>query len=80
MSGELVAPMPTSDAASPGADESATPDLPYDPTGPDRDCGDFQRWERAQAFFEAAGGPADDRHRLDQDGDGVACELLPGAP
>lgn len=50
---------------------------PYDPHGPDRDCGDFSTQSAAQAFFEAAGGPAGDPHRLDGDGDGVACESLP---
>ena len=46
----------------------------YDPLGPDRDCGDFNTQSQAQAFFEAAGGPASDRHRLDRDKDGRACE------
>ncbi|MEO8391434.1 MAG: MBL fold metallo-hydrolase [Chloroflexota bacterium] len=54
-----------------------TPGLPYDPTGPDRDCRDFQTHEIAQAFFIAAGGPAHDPHRLDGDNDGIACEALP---
>jgi micrococcal nuclease len=51
----------------------------YDPSGPDRDCGDFPTWAEAQDFYEAAGGPATDRHRLDGDSDGIACETLPGA-
>jgi micrococcal nuclease len=51
--------------------------LPYDPFGPDRDCGAFSTHAEAQRFFEAAGGPASDRHRLDGDHDGVACESLP---
>jgi micrococcal nuclease len=50
---------------------------PYDPSGPDRDCGDFATHAEAQAFFEAAGGPASDPHRLDGDSDGIACETLP---
>ena len=33
------------------ANASATADLPYDPNGPDRDCGDFDRWDQAQAFY-----------------------------
>jgi micrococcal nuclease len=49
----------------------------YDPFGPDRDCGHFSTHAEAQAFFLAAGGPATDRHRLDADRDGVACETLP---
>jgi len=52
----------------------------FDLLGPDRDCGDFATHKEAQAFFEAAGGPADDRHRLDGDGDGEACEGLPQTP
>lgn len=51
--------------------------LRYDPNGPDRDCGDFTTHQEAQAFFLAGGGPGRDRHRLDGDGDGIACESLP---
>lgn len=40
----------------------------------DKDCSDFATQEEAQAFFEANGGPQQDPHRLDKDGDGVACE------
>ena len=54
--------------------------LLYDPFGPDRNCGDFSRWIDAQAFYQAAGGPGSDPHRLDGDGDGIVCESLPGAP
>lgn len=53
---------------------SVHPALRYDPAGPDRDCADFATQEEAQAFFEAAGGPAEDPHRLDRDRDGLACE------
>ncbi|WP_052360720.1 thermonuclease family protein [Oceanobacillus manasiensis] len=50
----------------------------YDPNGPDRDCGDFNTQGEAQIFFEAAGGPHEDPHRLDgNDGDGLVCESLP---
>lgn len=49
-------------------------ELPYDPNGPDRDCNDFSDQKTAQAFFEAAGGPGIDPHRLDGDGDGFVCE------
>jgi micrococcal nuclease len=67
---------PTSQA--PGAPAPTVSDaLPYDPNGPDRDCGDFATHAEAQAFFEAAGGPGSDPHRLDGDHDGVACETLP---
>ena len=43
----------------------------------DRDCGDFATQADAQAFYLANGGPAADPHRLDAEGDGVACETLP---
>ena len=55
-------------------------DLPFDPNGPDRNCGDFSSWWNAQNFYLASGGPVLDPHRLDRNGDGVACESLPGAP
>ena len=71
----------------PGAPSSSTPTatatpsgLLYDPNGPNRDCGDFPTWRQAQDFYVAAGGPGSDRHRLDGDKDGVACESRPGAP
>lgn len=49
---------------------------PYDPFGMDRNCTDFTSQAEAQAFFIAAGGPKNDRHRLDGDGNGVVCESL----
>ncbi len=61
-------------AREPEAVPNAIP-LPYGPSGEDRDCGEFTSQDEAQAFFEAAG--AGDPHRLDSDGDGVACESLP---
>ena len=42
----------------------------------DRDCSDFATQAEAQAFFDAAG--PGDPHNLDADGDGIACESLPG--
>lgn len=49
--------------------------LPFDPSSEDKDCGDFSSQAEAQAFYEAAG--PGDPHRLDSEGDGVACESLP---
>lgn len=46
----------------------------------DKDCSDFSTWREAQDFFERNGGPTKDPHRLDRDGDGIACEELSGAP
>lgn len=44
----------------------------------DRDCGDFASQKAAQIFFLNNGGPSSDPHRLDSEGDGIACESLPG--
>ncbi|WP_210503967.1 thermonuclease family protein [Nocardioides xinjiangensis] len=44
-------------------------------TAADADCADFATQAAAQAFFTAAG--PGDPHRLDSDGDGVACESNP---
>ena len=49
----------------------------FDPAGPDRDCSDFITQTEAQKFYEAAGRPGEDPHRLDGDEDGMACESLP---
>ncbi len=43
-------------------------------TTTDCDCSDFTTQEEAQAVLEAF---PDDRYRLDGDGNGIACELLP---
>lgn len=40
----------------------------------DKNCSEFRRHAQAQSFFESAG--PGDPHRLDGDGDGVACEGL----
>ncbi|TMN23744.1 thermonuclease family protein [Lentibacillus cibarius] len=50
----------------------------FDPNGPDRDCSDFDTQAAAQEFYEKAGGPEQDPHRLDgTDGDRKVCESLP---
>ena len=46
-------------------------------SGGDKDCSDFATHAQAQAFFTSQGGPGSDPHRLDADGDGIACEALP---
>ena len=43
----------------------------------DYDCSDFSSHDEAQEFFESEGGPDEDYHNLDRDGDGVVCETLP---
>ncbi len=74
-------PLPTLTAEpEPAPALAASTDLPFDPDGPDRDCGEFSSWWHAQNFYLAAGGPDEDPHGLDQNGDGTACESLSGVP
>ena len=63
-----------------GSGERAVTQLRYDPyDGVDRDCKDFDTWGEAQAFYEGGGIAERDPHGLDDDGNGIACEDLPGA-
>jgi len=39
-------------------------------------CDDFQTQLEAQDAFEACGGIENDLHKLDKDGNGIACEWL----
>lgn len=39
-----------------------------------RNCADFSSAFAAQRFFQSQGGPSNDPHDLDRDGDGYACE------
>ncbi|WP_246202585.1 thermonuclease family protein [Virgibacillus doumboii] len=67
----------TSSSDSSGSNDNSS-SSGYDPNGPDRDCGDFDTQHAAQDFYEAAGGPDEDPHRLDgSDNDGKVCESLP---
>ena len=66
-------------ASAPGPSEPALESVPTRNTFVDRNCGDFDTWQQAQDFFLSEGGPEDDRHGLDRDGDGIACQGLPGA-
>lgn len=43
----------------------------------DKDCADFPSQRAAQIFFIKHGGPRLDPHRLDDEGDGIACESNP---
>ena len=70
----------TSPTPEPTPVKAAYSGLTFDPLGPDRNCGDFSSWWDAQNFYLAAGGPQEDPHRLDSNGDGTACESLSGAP
>lgn len=57
-------------------DDDLTEERSFEEYG-DYDCSNFSTQEEAQEFFENAGGPEEDYHNLDKDGDGVACESLP---
>ena len=70
-------PTPTSIITQPTPTPQPSLALRYDPAGQDRDCDDFATWREAQAFFLAT---QNDSHGLDSDGNGIACEDLPGAP
>ena len=76
-------PTPTATAIptpTPHVRQFSLSELPFNPYGTDRSCDDFATWWDAQNFYHAAGGPSEDPHRLDGNGDGIACESLPGAP
>lgn len=45
-----------------------------------RNCSDFTTWAAAQAWFDEYYPYYGDIARLDGDGDGIACQSLPGAP
>jgi hypothetical protein len=51
---------------------------PGETSSQDRDCNDFATQPEAQRFFEAH--QPGDPHNLDGNGDGEACESLPGGP
>jgi hypothetical protein len=71
-------PTPRTNAA-PTAQPTVVRQGASEPIAPerDRDCGDFKTQPEAQKFFESAGGPRLDPHKLDSDSDGIACETLP---
>lgn len=48
--------------------------------GDSKNCGDFATWAAAQAWFDTYFPWYGDVARLDGDGNGIACESLPGAP
>lgn len=49
---------------------------PLDPLGEPLACGAFSSWIEAQAVFLASGGPGQDFHQIDRDGNGLACDEL----
>jgi len=48
----------------------------YDDDYDEYNCEDFETWEEAQEAFESAGEIENDVHRLDRNGEGIACEEL----
>jgi hypothetical protein len=70
---DIAVPTSTPDAAAePTAEPGQTPAAEAD-----MDCADFATQAEAQRFFLAHGGPDQDPHGLDRDGNGIACESLP---
>lgn len=55
---------------------AGTPSAPPAAQAADKDCSDFKTQRAAQKFF-LRHNPKRDPHRLDADGDGIACESLP---
>lgn len=56
-----------------------SPKPPANP-GDTKNCSDFKTWAEAQAWYEKYFPYYGDVAKLDRDGDGIACESLPGAP
>lgn len=54
--------------------QTATPTPRVTGSQPEPGCYDFNSQEEAQEFYEDEGGPDEDPHNLDSDGDGIACE------
>lgn len=48
--------------------------------GDSKNCSDFSSWREAQSWYEIYFPYYGDIARLDGDGDGIACQSLPGAP
>ena len=64
---------PTFVAPEPASQKKATQ---YQCSSDSYNCGDFNIQATAQEAFIQCGGTSNDIHRLDQDGNGVACETL----
>ncbi len=74
----LSNPTPTKAFPTPSIQFDSQSNLnPQNYSSEDKDCSDFATHAEAQAFFLSQGGPSNDPHRLDSDGDGIACESLP---
>jgi hypothetical protein len=79
-SDEEPAPPITTPIATVPATPAPTIEPTPEPTPPegldDKDCKDFGSQTEAQNFYIESGGPTQDLHRIDPDGNGIACEEL----
>ena len=74
MTGVQTCALPISAPAITTATESATPENP----GDTKNCGDFENYDQAKAWFDTYFPYYGDVARLDGDNDGEPCESLPG--
>lgn len=71
---------PPAPKPSPAPTPNPAPKPPPANPGDTKNCSDFRTWAEAQAWFDLYFPHYGDVARLDADGDGIACESLPGAP
>lgn len=72
-------PLVVPDPPPPTTTTTTTSPAPPNP-GDSKNCGHFSTWAEAQAWFDFYRPWYGDVAKLDADGDGIACESLPGAP
>ena len=70
---------PTTTTTTTTTSTTTTTTIPPNP-GNTKNCGDFSTWAEAQAWYDLYYPHYGDIGELDGDGDGTACESLPGAP
>jgi hypothetical protein len=74
-----IYPPPTTTSTSTTTSSTTSTTIPTNP-GDTKNCIDFATWSEAQAWFDTYYPYYGDIAKLDQDGDLIACEGLPGAP
>ena len=72
-------PPPRETTTTTTATTTTTVFVPPNP-GDSKNCSDFSTWAEAQAWYDLYFPHYGDVAKLDGDGDGIACEGLPGAP
>lgn len=75
----IAPPPPPTTAPATTAPATTTPPPPGNP-GDTKNCGDFATYAQAKAWFDTYYPYYGDVAKLDQDGDLIPCETLPGAP